>query len=92
MDLATPALSILQGFSPNSTDSKEFKFQKELQKEIFKNQFPSIDLDKADINKFRRVVLIYLNPENQIIIRHYLIKKNSQTLTNCFQLTGMRTT
>lgn len=63
-------LLILNGFG---NESDNLKIQ--LQTSMWRNMFPSIDINTVQLSKMRRCLLLDLNKENnQIELRHYAIK------------------
>lgn len=64
----TPGQLVLNGFT--GVDQKHV----ELMKVSFKDMFPSLSVDKVNLDNCRRVVMINYDPETEDIeFRHYLI-------------------
>jgi len=63
-------LIVMNAFS-GSDDQLEVK----LMASMWRNIFPSIDINRANLNAIRRVVLLNYNPDTKLIdLRHYAIK------------------
>lgn len=61
-------LIVMNAFSSEQLEVK-------LMASMWRNVFPSIDINKANLNSIRRCVLLNYNPESKLIdLRHYAIK------------------